>query len=271
MLDLRYRALSIVCDTGLQTVLRDIFVAEGLEYDMVSSAEAGYTKLQKQHYDFIISEIDFERNRMSGLDLLQQLRENGLNIPFIAISDQISAETSSKAINFGVAGLLIKPISVKETAETIKKAIRHHKSRFLKNKLVNYRMENAFRATISSTEQSILKLLDTVDNLINLLYPTEYKTFPDLKMALYEGLGNAAEHGNRKRAEKRIFFCIELKMDRIRVQIKDEGEGFDWLREFVEIEDAQARHKGLGLINYLMDEVTYNIQGNEINMLKILG
>ena len=237
---------------------------------MVSSAEVGYTKLRKQHYDLIISEINLEQNKMSGLDLLQQLRENNLDIPFVVVSDQSSVEASVKAINFGVAGYLVKPVSDEEVNRAIKQAIRHHKSRFLKNELVNYRMENAFRAVISSTEQSILKLLDTVDNLIELLYPTEYGNFPDLKMAIYEGLSNAAEHGNNKKAEKKIYFRIELKMDKILVQIKDEGEGFDWSKEFVSYSDTQVTHRGLGLINHLVDEVTFSIQGNEINMLKIL-
>ena len=270
MLELKYRILSIGRDTGLKTDLRSIFVAEGFEYDMVPSAEVGYAKLRKQHYDLIVSEINLEQNGMSGLDLLRQLRENKFDTPFIVVSDRDSVEASIKAINFGVAGCLVKPISVEETTDAIKRAIRLHKSRFLKNELVNYRMENVFRAIISSTEQSILKLLDTVDNLIDLLYPQEYGTFPDLKMAVYEGLSNAAKHGNKKRGEKRIFFKIALKMDRILVRIKDEGEGFDWSREFADSGATQTSHKGLGLIGHLADEVSFNIRGNEINMLKIL-
>ena len=270
MPDFQYRVLSIGRDADLKSILQSIFITEGFEYDMVSCAEVGYTKLKKQHYDLILSEINLEQGKMSGLDLLQQLRENNLDTPFIAISDQSSIEASIKAISFGVARYLVKPISVEETTEAIKQAIRLHKSRFLKNELVNYRMESAFRAIISSTEQSILKLLDTVDNLIDLLYPAEYATFPDLKMAIYEGLSNAAEHGNKKKTENRIFFKIELKMDKILVQIKDEGKGFDWSGEGIGTGGTQASHKGLGLINHLMDEVTFNIQGNEINMLKIL-
>jgi serine/threonine-protein kinase RsbW len=112
--------------------------------------------------------------------------------------------------------------------------------------------------------------LDTVDNLIELLYPAEYGAFPDLKMAIYEGLSNAAEHGNAKKADKKIYFRIELKMDKILVKIKDEGEGFDWSQKLMGFTNTQATHKGLGLINHLMDEVSFSIQGNEINMLKIL-
>jgi DNA-binding response OmpR family regulator len=270
MLDLKYRILSVQSDLELKTDLSGILVSEGYEFDMVSNAELGYRKLQKQHYDLVISEILLENDKMSGLDLLQKIRENNLDIPFIVISDISTIELSVKAINYGVAGYLVKPISIEETKEAIQQSIRHHKSRFLKNELVNYQMENAFQAVISSKEQSILKLLDTVDNLIEMLYPTEYGSFPDLKMAIYEGLSNAAEHGNHNQAEKNIYFKINMTMDKIIVQIKDEGVGFDWSAEVIPQEEIQATHRGLGLIRHLMDEVTFSIKGNEINLLKIL-
>ena len=131
-------------------------------------------------------------------------------------------------------------------------------------------MENAFHAVITSQEQSILKLLDTVNNLIELVYPKEYGNFSDLKMAIYEGLSNAVEHGNKNHSEKNIFFNLELKMDKIMVHIKDEGKGFDTNSRTFRKGRKKNINRGLNLIHHLMDEVSFNIIGNEINLLKLL-
>ncbi|MDH5560440.1 MAG: ATP-binding protein [Deltaproteobacteria bacterium] len=270
MANLSYRILILNYDSESRDILFKAFENEDYEFDAFSSAEVGYQKILKQHYDLIVSEVLFKEGQMTGLDLLQKIRGNNISIPFIVISDQNSVESSLKAINFGVSGYLVKPLEIKEAKETIKRAIAHHKSRFVKIKSVNYQMENEFHAQITSSEQSILKILDTVDNLIEFVYPKEYGSFPDLKMAIYEGLSNAKEHGNKNDANKNIFFRLLLKMDKITVHIKDEGEGFNTNQQTNHSMNNKSVNRGLNLIRHLMDEITFNIKGNEINFLKIL-
>ena len=266
----KYRILVIDRETESRNAIREILNNEGFEYDWEAHAEKGYQRFRKQHYDLIISEIRSAENEMTGLDLLKKIRENDSSVPFIVISDVTSVEISVRAVNYGVAGYLVKPITQAEARETILRAIRYHKGRYRKKELDNYLMENAFDAVINSDEQSVLKLLDTVDNLIELVYPKEYGNLPDLKMAIYEGLSNAVEHGNKKNAGKRIYFKLELRMDKIMVHIKDEGEGFD-TRDTIAVGSSKTSlNRGLRLIHHLMDEVTFSIKGNEINLLKIL-
>lgn len=270
MSNFKYRILVIDSELESRNRIIEILVNEGFEYDWESSAEKGFKRFRKQHYDLIISEIRSSDSEMTGLDLLKKIRENDSSIPFIVISEVTSVEISVRAVNYGVAGYLVKPIELAEAKETILRAIRYHKGRFLKKELDSYQMENSFDAVIKSDEQSILKLLDTVDNLIELVYPAEYGSLPDLKMAIYEGLSNAVEHGNKKIIEKRVFFKLELRMDKIMVHIKDEGNGFDTEFMFREGSTANSLNRGLRLIYHLMDEVTFSIKGNEINLLKIL-
>lgn len=270
MLNFKYRILLIDRESESRNAILQILDKEGFEYDWETSAENGYKRFSKQHYDLIISEIRSGEKELTGLGLLKRIRENDSTVPFIVISDITSVEISVRAVNYGVAGYLVKPIEPDEAKETIVRAIRYHKGRFLTKELNNYQMENSFDAVISSDEQSILKLLDTVDNLIELVYPKEYGTLPDVKMAIYEGLSNAVEHGNRKNPKKKVLFKLELRMDKIMVHIKDEGEGFDTR----DLSDPSSRatnlNRGLKLIRHLMDEVTFSIKGNEINLLKIL-
>ena len=270
MTGFNYRILAVDSQAESRLILKRILYEEGYEFDLETSPKKAYANVLKQHYDLIISECLVLGDQMSGLDLLQKIRENNSNVPFIVIADKTSVETSVKAINYGVAGYLVKPIAVKETKEIIKQAIRQYKSRYLKSELVNYRMDNTYSAVIASSEQAILKLLDTVDNLIELVYPSDYGSFPDLKMALYEGLSNAIEHGNKNKSENNVYFKIELQMDRIMVHIKDEGDGFNSV--LIQNKNELKRvNRGLNLINHLMDEVSFNIKGNELNLLKLIN
>lgn len=270
LLNFKYRILLIDKESQSRSAIIKILDSEGFEYDWEASAERGYKRFTKQHYDLIISEITSGDSEMTGLDLLKKIRENDSSIPFIVISDITSVEISVRAVNYGVAGYLVKPIESDEAKDTITRAIRYHKGRFLTRELESYQMENSFDAVISSDEQSILKLLDTVDNLIELVYPKEYGSLPDLKMAIYEGLSNAVEHGNKNEPEKKVLFKLELRMDKIMVHIKDEGEGFDAKAISFGGEGGGSLNRGLKLIRHLMDEVTFSIKGNEINLLKIL-
>lgn len=270
ILNFKYRILIIDSETGSRSSIIEILDNEGFEFDWEASAEKGYKRFRKQHYDLIISEIKSGGDEMSGLDLLKKIRENDSAIPFIVISEITSVEISVKAVNYGVAGYLVKPIEFTETRDTIRRAIRHHKGRFLKKELDNYQIETSFNAVITSDEQSIIKLLDTVDNLIELVYPKEFGSLPDLKMAIYEGLSNAVEHGNKSAPGKKVFLKLDLRMDKVMVHIKDEGEGFDTEIVVRKGRGADSLNRGLSLIHHLMDEVTFSITGNEINLLKIL-
>lgn len=271
MSNLKYRILVIDRDVKTKNVLKEILDENEFQLDSELKAAKGYKRIQKLHYDLILSEIYSDDEEMNGLDFLQKVRESDSNVPIVIIADQNSLEGSVKAISYGVSGYLIKPLVPVDTKETITKAIRHHKGRFLKNELENYRMENAFRAVIMSEEKSILKLLDTVDNLIEIVYPKDFGSFSDLKMAIYESLSNAVEHGNRDQPNKNIFFRLELGMDKITVHIKDEGQGFN----ADEIKGNQSPmneiNRGLNLVYHLVDEVSFNFKGNEINLLKILN
>ncbi|MBT4640128.1 MAG: response regulator [Deltaproteobacteria bacterium] len=270
MSNLKYRVLIVDNSSDTKQSLEDFLDDGEFMFEQEFSADKGYKRIQKQHYDLIVTEIQLGEEQMTGLEMLQKVREGNSTVPFVILTDQSSVENSVMAINYGVAGYLVKPLVPSEVSETIRRAIRYHKGRFLKSELENYNMENAFHAVIASEERSILKLLDTVDNLIELVYPNDTGGFSDLKMAIYESLSNAVEHGNSNQPDKNIFFKLNLRMDRITVHIKDEGTGFNAHKMLNQRDTLKGLNRGLNLIYHLMDEISFNTMGNEINLLKIL-
>jgi serine/threonine-protein kinase RsbW len=85
-----------------------------------------------------------------------------------------------------------------------------------------------------------------------------------------EALANAMMYGNARDPGKRVVLEAWVSPDRIRVRVTDEGAGFDpealpdpTLPQNL----AHSRGRGVYLITELMDEVSFNEQGNSIEMV----
>ena len=92
-----------------------------------------------------------------------------------------------------------------------------------------------------------------------------------VEMGLEEALANAIHHGNCDNPQKNVFFSCQLSKNLIRIQIEDEGEGFDPdsvldPRESANLERTSGR--GVCLIFNFMSRVAYSECGRRITMEK---
>lgn len=90
-----------------------------------------------------------------------------------------------------------------------------------------------------------------------------------LQVALAEALANAVMRGNQEETGKAVLVDADLFPDRIRVQVTDEGPGFDPTQvpdPVLPEQIADSCGRGLFLIRKLVDEVHFNEQGNSICM-----
>lgn len=90
-----------------------------------------------------------------------------------------------------------------------------------------------------------------------------------LRVALSEALSNAILRGNLEDRDKRVSVRAELFPETIRLEIADEGNGFDVPRTVPatlpnSVDDECGR--GLFIIRHLADRVEFNDQGNTIWM-----
>ncbi|MBI3097183.1 MAG: ATP-binding protein [Planctomycetes bacterium] len=101
--------------------------------------------------------------------------------------------------------------------------------------------------------------------------------------AFREAVGNAAQHGNRYRRDKKIEVLYLLDHEKVTVQVKDSGPGFEHTRYVSRgqagdaITAARERHRegrlgGLGIMLMLRcaDHLEYNDSGNSITLTKNL-
>jgi serine/threonine-protein kinase RsbW len=91
----------------------------------------------------------------------------------------------------------------------------------------------------------------------------EEESVDRLGLAIREAVANGVQHGNCEDPTKRVTVSFVLSKEEVRVQIKDEGEGFD-LESLPDPLDPQnlfkPRGRGILLMNSFMDEVDYRFE-----------
>ena len=92
-----------------------------------------------------------------------------------------------------------------------------------------------------------------------------------VRLAVEEALVNAIKHGNRQDPSKRIQIGLCLSADRVRIEIIDEGQGFDpaALPDCTDPKQLdQPCGRGVMLMRSLMSRVEFNVTGNRVVLEK---
>lgn len=100
--------LLIEDDSLLSKMYKTKLNMEGFNVLVAEDGETGLKMALEQKIDFII--LDVMMPKISGLDLLVQLRQNpkGKNIPVIVLSNLAEEEKMKKAVSLGAKEFLIK-------------------------------------------------------------------------------------------------------------------------------------------------------------------
>lgn len=139
------------------------------QFDDIYYAENGaeaFELIQEHHPDIVITDVLMEN--MTGLDLIKRCRRKGIQTSFIVISGYAEFEYVQTAIEHGICGYLLKPITQKKLFETMDRAICECRERELfintlrENDclLLNDLISKCKKNTISTEEyEQLLKLL----------------------------------------------------------------------------------------------------------------
>lgn len=97
----------------------------------------------------------------------------------------------------------------------------------------------------------------------------EIQSATGVEQVIRELLINAIEHGNQQDSSKKVFLTLELlKNLRIKLTVKDEGEGFDpgVVNMDPPRDTVQKRSRGYGIINSFADEIVFGKRGNPVTV-----
>jgi len=95
-----------------------------------------------------------------------------------------------------------------------------------------------------------------------------------IQLAAEEGITNAIVHGNQLDMAKRVHVVCTVMPDVVRIEIEDQGEGFDpatvpdcTLEDRLDVPSG----RGVMLMRSFMTSVAYNAKGNRVVMEKHRG
>jgi len=123
---------------------------------------------------------------------------------------------------------------------------------------------------IKSVAYDVQKTIDEIMQEVQAHIERE-ELFYDVKLILSEIFTNALIHGNRKNPVLTITVEYEISDDFIKARLTDEGPGFN----YNDIKDPLAAEniikfsgRGLFLIRQLADEISFNVSGNSVTIVK---
>lgn len=249
--------------------------------------------LQEKYQDIDVILLDRMMPNMDGMEVMEKIKEHPeiCNIPVIMQTAAAAKEQMLEGIEAGVYYYLTKPYDEDTMRAIVAAAIKEHHA--LKG----------LREDIRKFKRKIHLIKDSHFHIQTLDDATYLGTFlagffpdPDrVIVGLSELLINAIEHGNlgisyeekgellkngnwHKEVDRRlalpenqnkyaeIYYCREET--EILLEIKDQGDGFDW-KSYLEIDPERAMHShGRGIAMARMtsfDSMEYQGNGNEIH------
>jgi anti-sigma regulatory factor (Ser/Thr protein kinase) len=233
---------------------------------------------------------------MSGLELVEAVRERHPGTPVVLMTAYGSEEVAVRALHAGAASYVPKRELEKALGGTLKQVLGVAAASRTRRRLLTRleRHESTFR--LENDPELITPLIELFLQELAGMEIGDATARVRIGIALQEALTNALYHGNlevrsdlRQEDERHFYELAERRrslepyrsrrivvratLDRggARFVIRDEGPGFDVaaLDRPIDPEDLmRIGGRGLLLIRTFMDEVIHNETGNEITLIK---
>ena len=255
-------------------------------------AEDAIVMLDETAIDLVLT--DMMMPGMNGLQLVELVRNRPCRTPVILMSGQGSESLAVEAIQKGAASYVPKASMTSRLVETVKQVLEARQSVKSYDQLLADHVEDIrYRFRLNNDPDLIppvVRLIQDVAAQMNLLSGDNCTR---IGVAVDEAIINAMYHGNLELSPKdlpaarrklrdgerveaidarcqrepyssrRVHVEVNLSYDTLRIAIRDDGPGFD-----PTLQDDDREHRGLTLVQNLVDEVTFNDRGNEVRFVK---
>lgn len=120
-----------------------------------------------------------------------------------------------------------------------------------------------FKISVESNLERLNDVEALADKVADLIHFTEEER-DSLAIAVTEAVSNAIVHGNKQDQSKTVEVAFEIDRDRVRVLVRDQGEGFnpEEVRNPLDPENLlKESGRGIFILSALMDEVDFDFSG----------
>ena len=114
---------------------------EGYEVTTASNLQEGKKQLSEQKFDLVF--LDILLGRDSGLEILREVKEKGLQSPVVMITGAPEVETAAEAVRYGAFDYIPKPVMQDNLLRVARMALAHKKL-IEENETFRMRLEGLF-------------------------------------------------------------------------------------------------------------------------------
>ena len=257
-------------DSDVLSTLSEILSELKLSPVTAADGAEAIEKIKTRKIDLIIT--DLMMPVMDGFELIQRTRQLNVNIPIAVISGHGEVKNVVNALSRGAYNFITKPFTIKEIENIVKRGLRLREF-----SLGTHRLLEGIRNYSEMEIPSYPHLLPSAT--LYVIRECQWRGLEDeaslsnISISVDELLNNALIHGNDLDETKKIYVKITFDNEKFTVSVEDEGNGFDYnhlLTEFSENAQTLPTKRGLFIVNYLMDELSFNEKGNMVTMAKYL-
>ena len=112
------RILAADDDPILCRLISDFLVKDGFAVDTVSDGEQAWDALQHGHYDLLVT--DNEMPHLTGVKLIERMRQAGMSLPVIMASTSFSVDSVRECPQLQIAAVVPKPFRRFELLNAVK-------------------------------------------------------------------------------------------------------------------------------------------------------
>jgi two-component system, NtrC family, response regulator AtoC len=190
------RVLIVDDEESVRHMLSILLKKEGYDVDTAASANSAIDKIQKDQYDFVLSDIRMPQ--MDGLTFLKQIKKSNPHIVVLIMSAYGNVDTAIEAMKLGAYDYIAKPFKPDEILLTLKKAEERQRLE-QENILLKGEMKKEYSfANIIAKSPKMMAIFDTIKKV------ADYKTTTLLigESGTGKELVARALHYNSARADK---------------------------------------------------------------------
>lgn len=108
-------------EKSIRKALLEILVTEGYQVEEAVDGKEGYNLIKAKNYDCVLSDIKMPK--MDGIEMLEKLHNEGIELPIIMISGHGSTDTAVEAVKKGAFDYISKPPDLNRLLITVRNAL----------------------------------------------------------------------------------------------------------------------------------------------------
>lgn len=292
------RPLALIVDdvADVRLLLRTMALRRGFDVVEAADGRQGVDLARERHPDLIL--LDLRLPDLDGLDALAQIREHDPRVPVVIVAAALDRQQLGRSLDLGAVNFVSKPFDAAEIEFVLDRIYRAVAEDQDLRPVLDVVASRTTSLSLPGQPAVLSRVVAWLGRELTQGYPGWDLPLAEIKLALYETLANAIEHGNlgisyemktramsdpggmdrlvKERladpayASRRVHVHVEYLADRVVYRVRDEGAGFDpgQLTQRP-LGDTSALHgRGLALVRHYMDEVGWNEAGNEIRMVR---